>query len=885
MKRYFWLNIGVVFTLVLSLLSPVAALAEDAESTAGVLLTKAFQLEEGVSLVWETVSSEDVTGKDQSFLLVKDGQSEEIIPTVVQEESSGTKMVYTYVDLAADVAPATEYSIVWNLEETAHTSNSQTIVTEEAPAPSTPSDIVLETANAENLNEDAQLKEEKLSQNSTDADSIVEEETFLYVEAIYITEDSFHASWYGNVKRSLGKITKYELYLDGSLVKSGNARFTDHLFTDLTPGTAYQVSVKAFNASNVQVLEESMEVTTFAIPSGEIVDFPDAKLKQAIKDQMGIKRDIYESDLERLTMLHATDLGITDLTGLEKAVNLEMLYIYYNNISDITPLSGLTKLFDLDLDGNNITNIDPLRNLTGLTTLWLANNPVTDIRVVEGLTNLEYLYLHGTEISEIQGLLSLTHLTHITLSDTALDLTEGSPVWDVLNVWADAGVYVDLLDDGLYEYLELWADAATEQSIHLSWWYFLENEEDYEQDYHFKVYLNEILYTVTAETYFNFFGLDAETEYEIRVEMYNADEELLFEAVTTATTLAAPSGEIVNIPDEGLKEAIRSALYLPDRDIYESDMERLTHLSAAGMGIKDLTGLEYATNLMYLDIASNEVEDLTPLIGLPLWSLDISWNPISDGTVLTSLDYLEVLYLHYTKMTEISFLLELDYLLELTLFGIEGLTFEEGSAELAIVNQLLALGVNVYLDEEDYYGPTPVEINVLNITDNSIEIDWTYEGEEEAAYYAVLLNQEEVATVTDRHFIYTDLLADTSYDIAVAAFDKDGNWLGLTELSVSTLPFNVDEEDDTNEEIPAEEEGGKENKEEKNEETAPVVKPEDKTNGSAKTETKPSTDKKADGNKLPKTATNSMNFILFGVVLLMAGLILVRGLTRSSLKH
>lgn len=881
MKRYFWLNVGVVFTLLLSLLSPAAAFAEGTEISAGVLLTKAVQSEEGVSLVWETVSNEDVTGKDQSFLLVKNGQAEEIIPKVVQEESSVTKTVYTYVDLAADIAPATEYSIVWNLEEIAHNSNSQTIVKEEAPAP--PS-----TESNNETGESAvpeEMKEEKLLQNSADEDPIAEDESFLYLEALYISENSFHASWYGEVTKSFGRVTKYELYLNGALVKSGNAQFTEHLFNNLTPDTTYQVSVKAFNASNVQVLEETMEVTTFSEPSGETVHFPDAQLTQAIKNQLGIERDIYESDLDRLTVLHAADLGITDLTGLEKAVNLEILYLYFNDISDLTPLAGLTKLVDLDLEDNNITNIAPLSNLTNLTTLWLANNPVTDIQVVEGLTNLEYLYLHGTGISDIQGLLSLTNLTHITLSDTELDLTEGSPVWDVINIWSDAGVYVDLLDDTLFESLELWHDAATEESIHLSWWYSLENEEDYEKEYHFKVYVNDVLYTETTDSFLIVSGLDADTEYEVRVEMYNADEELMFEATTIATTLPAPSGDVVTFADSALEDAIRNSLFIfSGRAIYQSDMERLEHLYAGDMGITDLSGLEYAKNLLYLDLHSNEVEDLTPLMDLPLFSLDISGNPISDTSVLTSLVNLESLFLHYTKINDISFLLDLTYLYEVTLFGIEGLTFAEGTPERAVVDELLELGVvNVYLSEEDYIGPTPVEINVLDITDNSIEIDWTYEGEEEVAYYAILMNQELVATLTDTHFRFTDLLADTSYDIAVAAFDKDDNWLGLTEISVSTLPLNVDEEDDTNEETPVEEEDS--NEEEKNEETTPAVKPDDKTKDSAKTETKPSTDKKADGNKLPNTATNSMNFILFGVVMLMAGLIFMRGLTRSSLKH
>ena len=54
--------------------------------------------------------------------------------------------------------------------------------------------------------------------------------------------------------------------------------------------------------------------------------------------------DITDVDMASLEELHAYQSGITDLTGLEYAVNLRTLYLGGNQISDITALASLTGL-------------------------------------------------------------------------------------------------------------------------------------------------------------------------------------------------------------------------------------------------------------------------------------------------------------------------------------------------------------------------------------------------------------------------------------------------------------------------------------------------------------------------------------------------------------
>ena len=74
----------------------------------------------------------------------------------------------------------------------------------------------------------------------------------------------------------------------------------------------------------------------------------------------------------------------------------------------------------------------------------------------------------------------------------------------------------------------------------------------------------------------------------------------------------------VEIPNERLRVAVERELRKESGEIITvADMLSLTELSAESMGISDLTGLEFATGLVSLYFANNEVEDLSPLQTAP----------------------------------------------------------------------------------------------------------------------------------------------------------------------------------------------------------------------------------------------------------------------------
>ena len=92
--------------------------------------------------------------------------------------------------------------------------------------------------------------------------------------------------------------------------------------------------------------------------------------------------------------------------------------------------------------------------------------------------------------------------------------------------------------------------------------------------------------------------------------------------------------EVINIPDEYLKEAIKSQLNISGDNITIGDMYSLTKLDANYNRISSLEGLQYAKNLESLNVEYNEIKDLSPLKKLEkLTKLQAMYQIISVGSL------------------------------------------------------------------------------------------------------------------------------------------------------------------------------------------------------------------------------------------------------------
>ncbi len=115
-------------------------------------------------------------------------------------------------------------------------------------------------------------------------------------------------------------------------------------------------------------------------------------------------------------------------------------------------------------------------------------------------------------------------------------------------------------------------------------------------------------------------------------------------------------GLSVHIPDVNLRAALEEALGKASGDVITvEEMESLTEFYAEGLGIKDITGLEYAINLHVLQIRGNMIVDISLVSGLTKLSLlRIADNKISDISAIAGLTNIGSLEIYANKITDIS---------------------------------------------------------------------------------------------------------------------------------------------------------------------------------------------------------------------------------------
>jgi Leucine-rich repeat (LRR) protein len=146
------------------------------------------------------------------------------------------------------------------------------------------------------------------------------------------------------------------------------------------------------------------------------VSIPDPNLKKAIEKRLN-KLNPDANDMLLLTYLTADSNGISDLTGIQHATNLQYLYLAYNNISDINHITPLKKLKYFSLYDNNVADVNALADVNQLEYLNLLYNDISDINSLANLKKLKYLYLSdNNDISNISALAGMSSLIDLRLA-------------------------------------------------------------------------------------------------------------------------------------------------------------------------------------------------------------------------------------------------------------------------------------------------------------------------------------------------------------------------------------------------------------------------------------------------------------------------------------
>ena len=405
-------------------------------------------------------------------------------------------------------------------------------------------------------------------------------------------------------------------------------------------------------------------------PDQTIVSIPDPSLSKSIKMALfpealsgagpSLPATVTQADMARLTFLHAGHLGITDLTGLEAATNLDTLLLTGNQIANLQPLANLTKLIELYLDFNAITSVEHLKNLTNLNTLILAGNQISDVSPLASLTNLTRLNLSGNQISDFSSLAALESKAEITRGSQNLTVTvPDQKLWDVLAKAIPTRVQLAFPNFKSFDLMWLTnLDApgagitdltGLEYATNLTRLRLVSNQisdlsplSDLTNLQHLVLINNQIQDVSPLANLTNLRELGISRNY---ISDFSPLADLVDQLSNYQHTPQA--NERVSVPDANLRNAISSTLGVTLQSVggfgrhtqfQGSDILRLTTLDASGAGIVNLSGLEYALNLTSLNLSNNQIVDVSPLANLrQLTHLNLSRNSITDFSPLTGL--------------------------------------------------------------------------------------------------------------------------------------------------------------------------------------------------------------------------------------------------------
>ena len=365
------------------------------------------------------------------------------------------------------------------------------------------------------------------------------------------------------------------------------------------------------------------------------VTFRDDNLAAALRSSLGLGEGdpIFPADMQRqtFTTFSAPSQNISNITGLETAINLTSLELNGNEIASLTPLAKLEALETLNLaDNKNISSISSLSGLSVLTELVLFGNRISSVSPLTGLTGLTILELANNTISSLTALAELINLTYLDLSNNRIT--------DVLPL------------QGL----------STLLTLHLSG--------------------NENLTLEKVSVLYTLLQVNPSIEITLPdgIELPNTENIVTFEDLNLAAAVRSTLRITRGYPILKSKITELTRLTATGKEIDDlTGLEAATGLISLTLGnnkIEDLVPLQPLTELTTLDLGQNNIEDLVPLQPLKkLTTLDLADNQIQDVSSLSVLSALKTLDLRNNSLTEVIHLPDLQELKTLYLRGNAGL--------------------------------------------------------------------------------------------------------------------------------------------------------------------------------------------------------------------
>ncbi|EEM24320.1 hypothetical protein bthur0001_4740 [Bacillus thuringiensis serovar tochigiensis BGSC 4Y1] len=321
-----------------------------------------------------------------------------------------------------------------------------------------------------------------------------------------------------------------------------------------------------------------------------------------------------------MKQLYLANNQISDLTGIDRLNNVKLLWIGNNKINNVESISKMSNLIELEISDSEIKDISPLSQLGNLQMLNLEENYISDISPLSTLTNLQEVNLGANEISDVRPVEELGKRISIDIQRQKIFLNEAS-------VDEEIKIPVYNLKGEPLQNINLQSEGATLNNGFIKW------NSPGEKIYEFKLDTN------STESKIRFNGTVIQNIVEKQKESQN---------VILDKTLQQHINK-ENLGRENLNAPITK------EDLLQ--IKKIEIFKEKGNEIKDITGLEYMTNLEKLTLEGVGLKNIEFISNLKqLNNVNVSHNQIEDITPLSSLENLQWLNLTGNRIKDVSVL-------------------------------------------------------------------------------------------------------------------------------------------------------------------------------------------------------------------------------------
>ncbi|WP_254489947.1 leucine-rich repeat domain-containing protein [Bacillus thuringiensis] len=398
------------------------------------------------------------------------------------------------------------------------------------------------------------------------------------------------------------------------------------------------------------------------------------------------------SKLRGLKYVDLTSNSIESIHPIEQLENINMLFLRDNKISDLTPLSKMKKIKTLDLIGNNIKDIQPLFTLSTMKQLYLANNQISDLTGIDRLNNVELLWIGNNKINNVESISKMSNLIELEISDSEIkDISSLSQLGNLQVLNLEENYISDIsplstltnlheINLGANEIFDVRPveELGKRISIDIQRQKIFLNEASVDEEIKIPVYnlKGELLQNInlqsegaTLNNGFIKWNSPGEKIYEFKLDTNSTESKIRFNG-TVIQNIVEKQKESQNIIlDKTLQQHInkenlgRENVNAPITKEDLLQIKKLEILKEKGNEIKDITGLEYMTNLEKLTLEGVGLKNIEFISNLKqLNNVNVSHNQIEDITPLSSLENLQWLNLadnHIKDVTVIGSMLNL----------------------------------------------------------------------------------------------------------------------------------------------------------------------------------------------------------------------------------